>query len=99
MTVNNPDEQPLDIDVLQAINQMLSVVNTGSRTGRRLTARARTEQLEHQNQVLRDALTQANDSIQRGAALIADLYRNVPGAKEVIDAHLAKIGITAHGAR
>lgn len=89
-------ERTIEPDTLQAVQELLRPVRepeASSRVDRRLTVRSRLEHLEAQNRALREALTQVNESVQRGAVLIAKLHRSMPGAKEVIDAHLAAFGI------
>lgn len=77
-----------------ALNEMQTVLDEArakddaSRRDRLLTRAMRIRALEIENRALCEALKVVDGSVRRWSAIIAGLYKMVPGAKEVIDSHL-----------
>lgn len=80
-----------------ALNEMQTILDEarakddGSRRERQLTKSMRIRALEIENRALREALKVVDGSVRRWSAIIAGLYKMVPGAKEVIDSHLPNL--------
>jgi hypothetical protein len=90
--MNSKNEEQITLEA--ALNEMQQVLDQArpkddsSRRERQLTKSMRIRALEIENKALRQALTVVDQSVRRWSAIIAGLYKMVPGAKEVIDSQL-----------
>lgn len=88
----DPTNEQLTLEA--ALNEMQAILDEArakddrSRRERQLTKSMRIRALEIENRALREALKVVDGSVRRWSAIIAGLYKMVPGAKEVIDSHL-----------
>lgn len=87
------EQQTLEaaLNEMQAVLDKAQTKDDASRRDRLLTRAMRIRALEIENRALREALKVVDGSVRRWSAIIAGLYKMVPGAKDVIDSHMPNL--------